>query len=141
MSEPTNTWTCSRCERTVVRWRGQSEIQCACGAWYNAGAQMLREDWAENPSVHDEQISDLEGFELQQAAAEQRPEEPTKSYLVRWEIDADAEDPRAAALRVWTENFGRLPEPSSEECCVFEVIDAQGTVHTIDLSAPVEDLP
>lgn len=68
---PTRTWECSDCGETVERYRGQDDIQCECGAWYNTFGQRLRDDWQGNPSNYDENISDLEGFELQQLRREE----------------------------------------------------------------------
>lgn len=68
--EPTNTWECKRCNRTIERYRGMNDIQCQCGAWYNSFGQQLRDDWQGNPSNYDEDIGDLEGFEMQQLQKE-----------------------------------------------------------------------
>lgn len=68
MSEPTWTKDCSRCGTTVERWTGQSYPTCSkCGAEYNAGGQMLRDDWRGNRSSWDDETGDLEGFEAQHA--------------------------------------------------------------------------
>jgi hypothetical protein len=32
----------------------------------NASGQRLRDDWRGNPSVYDDEIGDMEGFEIQQ---------------------------------------------------------------------------
>ena len=59
-------WTlrCS-CGATVTRYRGMRDVVCGgCGATYNAGGQRLRDDYAANPSNWDEEIGDLEGFEI-----------------------------------------------------------------------------
>lgn len=70
MNEPTNSWTCD-CGRTINRYRGQGDQSCPdCGQWYNAGGQHLRNDWMNNPSLYDDEIGDLEGFELQHAGDE-----------------------------------------------------------------------
>lgn len=58
-----STWTC-RCGKTVTRYRGQSDTRCQCGQWYNACGQQLRSNWMENPSNYDENVSDMEGYEL-----------------------------------------------------------------------------
>jgi len=64
-------WDCEKCGEEVRRYRHQSDVDCNnCGACYNAGGQRLRDDWRGNPSAHDDEISDLDGFELQQLAAE-----------------------------------------------------------------------
>jgi hypothetical protein len=70
MAEPTNTWKCKKCNRTIERYRGMGDIQCVCGAWYNSFGQRLRDDWQGNPSNYDENIGDLEGFEMQQLQKE-----------------------------------------------------------------------
>lgn len=68
MSEPTWSKPCSRCGSTIERWRGQADVTCArCGAEYNAGGQPLRDDWRGNPSTWDDEIGDLEGYEIQHA--------------------------------------------------------------------------
>jgi hypothetical protein len=71
MAEPTNTWTCERCGETVERCRGQGDIQCTCGAWYNSFGQRLRDNWMNNPSNFDEEIGDMEGFEMEMLSYEQ----------------------------------------------------------------------
>jgi len=61
---PTTTWTCD-CGQPMARYRGEGDQACPdCGQWFNAGGQRLRSDWAENPSNYDEDISDLEGYEM-----------------------------------------------------------------------------
>lgn len=63
---PTNMWECD-CGETVERFRGQGEVQCDCGQWFNASGQRLRNDWMGNPSMWDDEIGDLEGYEIQHA--------------------------------------------------------------------------
>jgi hypothetical protein len=66
--EPTNTFKCADCGQTCERYRGEYEVICnQCGATHNAGGQRLRDDWRGNPSNYDDDISDLEGFEIQHA--------------------------------------------------------------------------
>jgi hypothetical protein len=65
--QPTWEKPCERCKRTVTRWRGMSDVSCECGAEYNAGGQRLRDDWRGNPSAWDEEVSDLDGYEIQHA--------------------------------------------------------------------------
>ncbi len=61
-------WKCNRCGATVERWPGMSDVDCEkCGAWYNAAGQQLRDDWMGNPSNYDDDISDLDGYEMQHA--------------------------------------------------------------------------
>ncbi len=44
---------------------------CACGAWYNAFGQRLRDDWRGNPAWNgQDDLDDLEGFERQKLARE-----------------------------------------------------------------------
>ena len=62
---PTNSWDCEVCGETCERYRGQYDVSCVCGAQYNAGGQRLRDDWRGNPSTWDDDISDLEGYEIQ----------------------------------------------------------------------------
>jgi hypothetical protein len=63
------TWTwakpCDQCNTLIYRWPGQSEVTCSCGAEYNASGQRLRDDWRGNPSTWDDEVGDLEGFEIQ----------------------------------------------------------------------------
>lgn len=62
---------CDNCQASVTRWPGESDVQCLqCGAWYNAFGQRLRDDWRSNPSNYDEEIGDLEGFEIGQLQQE-----------------------------------------------------------------------
>jgi hypothetical protein len=63
-------WDCEKCKREVRRFRGQSDVDCECGACYNAFGQRLRDDWRGNPSVYDDEIGDMEGFEIQQLRKE-----------------------------------------------------------------------
>ena len=61
-------WDCQRCGAEVRRYRGQCDVDCSdCGACYNASGQRLRDDWRGNPSVYDDEIGDLEGYEIQHA--------------------------------------------------------------------------
>ncbi len=56
---------CDQCGATVGRWRGESDVECdRCGAQYNCSGQRLRDNWRDNPSNYDDDISDLEGFEM-----------------------------------------------------------------------------
>lgn len=64
-----SSWAC-HCGETVTRWRGQSDVQCGCGQWYNAGAQRLRSGWRDNASSWNEDVSDLDGYEDEQLRAE-----------------------------------------------------------------------
>lgn len=67
-NEPTWSKPCDNCGSTVERWHGQSYPSCGrCGAEYNAGGQRLRDDWRGNPSTWDDEIGDLEGYEIQHA--------------------------------------------------------------------------
>lgn len=62
--QPTATWLC-RCDATIERYRGSGDITCTeCGQEFNAFGQRLRDDWRSNPSNRDEEISDLEGYEM-----------------------------------------------------------------------------
>lgn len=57
-----------KCKATVTRYRGQSDVSCSdCGQWFNAFGQRLRNDWMNNPSNYDDEISDLEGYEMMKA--------------------------------------------------------------------------
>lgn len=67
----TRVFRCDKCNRIIERWRGEDDLQCACGAWYNTFGQRLRDDWQGNPSNYDSDIGDMEGFEIQQLRQEQ----------------------------------------------------------------------
>lgn len=58
---------CERCRAVVYRYRGDADVTCPCGASYNAFGQRLRDDWRGNPSNWDDDISDLDGYEIQHA--------------------------------------------------------------------------
>ena len=60
-------WDCEQCGKEVQRWRGQADVACGCGAWYNAFGQRLRDDWMGNPSTWNDDIDDMTGFEMQHA--------------------------------------------------------------------------
>lgn len=59
-------WDCENCDSEVRRYRGQSDVSCHCGAQYNASGQRLRDDWRNNRSNWDEDVSDMDGFEESQ---------------------------------------------------------------------------
>lgn len=59
---------CGKCAHPITRYRGMAYVYCGnCGAEHNAGGQLLRDDWRGNPSSWDEDISDLDGYEMQHA--------------------------------------------------------------------------
>ncbi|AOZ64037.1 hypothetical protein KIY82_gp13 [Mycobacterium phage Centaur] len=67
-------WDCTarayggECGGEVRRYRGSSDVSCdKCGAWYNASGQRLRDDFMNNRSMYDDEVGDLEGFEMQHA--------------------------------------------------------------------------
>lgn len=68
---PTHEWECGQCGRTVQRWRGQGDVDCECGAMYNAFGQRLRDDWRGNSSWQYDDVDDMEGFERQQLSYEE----------------------------------------------------------------------
>lgn len=75
-SRPTRVWKCDNTSAHpspyfIERWRGEDDIQCECGAWYNLSGQRLRDDWQSNPSNYDSDIGDMEGFEISQLRKEQ----------------------------------------------------------------------
>lgn len=70
IEEPTRTWPCAECGRTVERWRGEDDVYCDCGVPYNSFGQRLRDDWRGNSSLYDDDVSDMEGFERQQLSYE-----------------------------------------------------------------------
>jgi hypothetical protein len=60
-------WDCD-CGAIVERFRGQSDVNChKCGQWYNSGGQRLRNDWMNNRSNWDDDVSDMDGFEESQS--------------------------------------------------------------------------
>lgn len=62
---------CGRCGHTITRYRGMAYVYCGkCDAEHNAGGQLLRDDWRGNPSSWDEDVSDLDGYEMQHAGDE-----------------------------------------------------------------------
>lgn len=65
-------WKCEKkqCGQEVRRYRGQSDVSCDCGAQYNASGQRLRDDWRGNRSNYDENVSDMDGYEMQYAGDE-----------------------------------------------------------------------
>jgi hypothetical protein len=66
-SAPTNAWKCE-CGEVVERFRGMGDVECnGCGAQYNASGQRLRDDWRGNRSNWDDDVSDMEGYEMQHA--------------------------------------------------------------------------
>jgi hypothetical protein len=69
-NEPTWSKSCVRCNRTIERWYGMATVSCECGAEYNAGGEQLRDDWRGNPSNYDDDISDLDGYEMQHSEDE-----------------------------------------------------------------------
>ena len=65
--EPTWTKVCTR-GTPVSRWHGQRDVSCSrCGTEHNTFGQRLRSGWRANPSTWDDNINDLEGFELAHA--------------------------------------------------------------------------
>ena len=65
--EPTWVKECD-CGTNIERYRGESEVSCPkCHAEYNASGQRLRDDWRGNPSNYDDEIGDMEGYEIQHA--------------------------------------------------------------------------
>lgn len=62
-----SSWKCQKCSKTVYRFRGTQVAHCDCGAQYNCFGQRLRDDWRGNPSNYDDEIGDLEGYEMQHA--------------------------------------------------------------------------
>ena len=60
-------WDCENCGEELRRYRGQSDIDCDCGACYNASGQRLRDNWRNNPSNYSDDIGDMEGYEMEYA--------------------------------------------------------------------------
>lgn len=72
-AEELPTWTkpCGRCGHEMERYTGMSEVSChKCGTTHNAFGQRLRDDWAGNSSNWDEDVSDMDGYEIQYAGDE-----------------------------------------------------------------------
>lgn len=67
---PTNWWHCGSCNEHLERYRGENDISCRCGAEYNSGGQRLRDDWRRNASLYDDDIGDLDGYEIAHAGDE-----------------------------------------------------------------------
>jgi len=66
-----DSFKCANCGTTVYPPGHGQDVDCdRCGQWYNASAQMLRDDWQSNPSNYDSEIGDMEGFEISQARRE-----------------------------------------------------------------------
>ncbi len=59
------TFHCGSCNATIETFDGYSDVTCPdCGQEHNAYGQRLRANWRNNPSNYDEDISDLEGYEM-----------------------------------------------------------------------------
>ena len=69
---PTTWWHCGSCGQHINRYRGTSDQSCTCGAQYNAAGQRLRDDWMNNPAWRDDELGDMEGYELACLAKETR---------------------------------------------------------------------
>lgn len=66
--QPTWYKPCSDCHAMIERWHGEEHVTCDnCGALYNAFGNRLRDDALSNPSMYDDNISDLDGYEMQHA--------------------------------------------------------------------------
>ncbi|WP_133055163.1 hypothetical protein [Mycolicibacterium fallax] len=66
MTNETRTVEC-RCGETVELPSGWANQCGRCGTEYNGSGQRLRDDWRGNPSLYDDEIGDLEGYEIQHA--------------------------------------------------------------------------
>jgi hypothetical protein len=60
---PTHAWVCE-CGARVESY-GRDTTCSGCYTDYNAFGQRLRAGWSGNPSLYDEDISDLDGYEQQ----------------------------------------------------------------------------
>lgn len=60
-------WSCQSCRGTVIADNSWTVTCLQCGAQYDGSGHRLRDDWADNPSVYDEEIGDMEGYEIEQA--------------------------------------------------------------------------
>lgn len=63
---PTNWWQCD-CGEWVFRFRGDGDLTCECGQDFNSSGQRLVSNWRGNPSTWDDEVSDLDGYEMQHA--------------------------------------------------------------------------
>ena len=61
-------WDC-KCGASVVSVGGR-DTSCGCGQEYNGSGQRLRSNWRDNPSNYDENVGDLEGYEMSCLASE-----------------------------------------------------------------------
>lgn len=59
----TRTWKC-HCGAEVESFGGYDTYCERCGQDYNGFGQALRADWHLNPSNYDDEIGDLEGYEM-----------------------------------------------------------------------------
>lgn len=59
-----------RCGATVELPSWWANTCTSCGTEYNGAGQRLRSDWRGNPSLYDDEVGDLEGFEQQNAGDE-----------------------------------------------------------------------
>ena len=60
-------WDCDRCGNEVTTSGGRDVDCLKCDASYNGSGQRLRDDWRGNPSLYDDEIGDMEGYEMQHA--------------------------------------------------------------------------
>lgn len=63
---PTPTTTC-RCGATVELASWWANACPRCGTEFNGAGQRLRSGWRDNASLYDENVGDLEGYELSRA--------------------------------------------------------------------------
>ena len=71
VTTPGYSWWLCDCGAQVRRYRGQGDVECdRCEQPYNAFGQRLRRDWRNNPSNYDENISDMDGYEMEMAGDE-----------------------------------------------------------------------
>lgn len=65
---------CDQCGRLILRFRGQGDLYCECGASYNCFGHRLRDDLRVNvnESEFDDEVGDLEGYERAMLRAEVR---------------------------------------------------------------------
>lgn len=62
-----NAWKCD-CGKEVRSYRGQANVDChKCGNCFNTFGQKLRRNWRGNPSNYNDDIGDMEGYEIQHA--------------------------------------------------------------------------
>lgn len=67
MKNEVRSWDCA-CGNVVKVYRLGRDTTCSsCGQWFNSAGQRLRNDWMNNRSCWDEEVSDMDGYEEEYA--------------------------------------------------------------------------